>query len=93
MLQSPWKYREASDFQERKEIMTESIIISLLSMLGTAVGAFGGFRLTAYRIEQLEKKVEKQSVGLQRLPVLEEKLSVANHRITDLENIVNGYRG
>jgi hypothetical protein len=85
MLQSPWKYREASDFQERKEIMTESIIISLLSMLGTAVGAFGGFRLTAYRIEQLEKKVEKQSVCVNKLPVLEEKISVANHRITDLE--------
>ena len=72
--------------------MTESIIISILSMLGTALGAFGGFRLTAYRIEQLEKKVEKQSSCVQRLPVLEEKLSVANHRITDLENLVNGYR-
>ena len=73
-------------------IMTQSIIVSILSLLGTAVGAFGGFRLTAYRIEQLEKKVEKQSAGLQRIPVLEEKLSVANHRIGDLEKIVAGYK-
>ena len=71
MIKSAWKYREASYFQERNEIMTESIIISLLSMLGTALGAFGGFRLTAYRIEQLEKKVEKQSVCINKLPVLE----------------------
>ena len=72
--------------------MTQSIIVSLLSLLGTAIGAFGGFRLTAYRIEQLEKKVEKQSVGIQKIPVLEEKISVANHRITDLEHTMDAYR-
>ena len=34
--------------------MTE-IIVALLALLGTALGSFSGFRLTSYRVEQLEK--------------------------------------
>ncbi len=47
---------------------------------------------TLYRIEQLEKKVEKHNNFIERvyecervLDVDEEKLEVANHRIDDLE--------
>lgn len=76
--------------------MTESIIVAVLALLGTLGGTFGGIltanKLTNYRIEQLEKKVEKHNQVVERVYILEkdeavikEEISVANHRISDLE--------
>lgn len=65
--------------------MNDSILIALLSFAGTLVGSFSGMRLMSYRIEQLEKKVDKHNNFAERIPLLEEKISVANHRIDDLE--------
>lgn len=76
--------------------MTETIIVALLSLGGTLVGSFSGImaanKLTTYRIEQLEKKVEKHNNVIERVyklekseAVMEEEIKVANHRIDDLE--------
>ena len=65
--------------------MESEIVIAGLSMLGTLIGSFGGSRLTAYRIAQLEKKVDKHNNFAERVPILEEQMKVANHRISDLE--------
>ena len=54
----------------------------------TLAGSFGGTQLTKYRIEQLEKKVEKHNSVVERTFLLEEKMKVANHRIEDLEGKV-----
>lgn len=69
--------------------MTETVIVALLSFVGTLIGSFGGMRLMSYRIEQLEKKVDKHNNFATRVPVLEEKMAVANHRIDDLERTTN----
>ena len=76
--------------------MSETIIIALISLLGTLGGTFGGIlatsKLTNYRIEQLEKKVDKHNNIIERTykledndKLLEEKIKVANHRIDDIE--------
>jgi hypothetical protein len=76
--------------------MATEIIISLVTLLGSALGTFGGIfvnsKLTAYRIEQLEKKQDKHNAVIERTYRLEkevelqaEKIKVANHRIDDLE--------
>lgn len=76
--------------------MAPSIITALLALVGTTIGSVAGIltanKLTNYRIEQLEKKVEKHNSVLEKLyglesrtDVLEEKIKVANHRIDDLE--------
>ena len=76
--------------------METEIIISLITLLGSALGTFGGIfvnsKLTAYRIEQLEKKQDKHNAVIERTYRLEEavmlheaKIKVANHRIDDLE--------
>ena len=39
----------------------------------------------SYRIEQLEKKVDKHNNFAERIPVVEEQIKVINHRIEDLE--------
>lgn len=65
--------------------MIESIIVGVLSLTGTIIGSFGGMRLMSYRIEQLEKKVDKHNNFAERMPVVEEKMKVCERRIEDLE--------
>lgn len=76
--------------------MDNTIIIALISFAGTLIGTFGGIvtsnKLTNYRIQELEKKVEKHNKVVERVYVLEkdkavfeEEIKVANHRIDDLE--------
>ena len=79
--------------------MPENIAVALIAFGGTLVGTFGGIitssRLTNYRIQQLEKKVDKHNTLVERTfrleetcSVLGEKIKVANHRIEDLERSV-----
>ena len=75
-------------------------IIAVLSLLGTLGGSYFANKrssaLIAYRLEELEKKVDKHNSVVERTygleeaqAVLEEKIKVANHRIEDLENLEN----
>lgn len=72
------------------------IMVALIGLLGSAAGAFVGVvtsaKLTNYRIEQLEKKVDKHNTVIERTyrleetqAVIQEQIKVANHRISDLE--------
>lgn len=76
--------------------MPSEILVGLLSLAGTIIGSFAGIltanRLTNYRIDQLEKKVDKHNQVVERvfkiegeLGTINEKIDVANHRIKDLE--------
>ena len=69
--------------------MSDAGIVAVLSLIGTFVGSFSGIQLIKYRIEQLEKKVEKHNSIVERTYLLEEKIKVANHRIEDLERKVD----
>lgn len=79
----------------------EAIIVALIGLIGSGVGAFGGIlissKLTQYRLEQLEHKVEVHNGVIDRVYKLEErtelqeeKIKVANHRIDDLEAFHKG---
>lgn len=72
------------------------IMVALIGLAGSAFGAFIGVlasaKLTNYRIEQLEKKVDKHNTVIERTykmeetqAVIQEQIKVANHRIGDLE--------
>lgn len=65
--------------------MWGEIMVALISFVGTCVGSWGGLKLISYRIEQLEKKVDKHNNFAERMPVVEEQIKVINHRIEDLE--------
>lgn len=76
--------------------MSETVIVAILALIGTLGGSFGGIitanKLTNYRIEQLEAKVERHNQVIERVyqlekneAVMEEEIKVANHRIDDLE--------
>jgi hypothetical protein len=71
--------------------MSETIIVALIAFAGTLAGSFLAQRKTtaliAYRLEQLERKVDKHNNVIERTYILEEKMKVANHRIDDLEKL------
>jgi hypothetical protein len=78
--------------------MSEGIIIAFITLGGSGLGSLVGIivssRLTSYRLEQLEKKVDKHNTVIERtfavekkLAVQEEQIKVANNRIEDLERL------
>ena len=66
-------------------------MVAILALIGTLAGTFGGIltssKLTVYRIQQLEKKVDKHNNFAEKIPTLNEKIKVINHRLDDLERI------
>ncbi len=78
----------------------EALIVALIGLAGSAIGSILGVmasaRLTSYRLEQLEKKVQAHNNLIERTykleertEIQEEKIKVANHRIEDLEKKVD----
>ena len=76
--------------------MSEAVIVAILALIGTLGGSLAGIltanKLTNYRIQKLEEKVEKHNKVIERVynlekheAVMDEEIKVANHRIDDLE--------
>lgn len=69
--------------------MNETIIVGLLSLLGTLAGTFGGIitanRLTTYRIERLEEKVNKHNTVIERVFRLEGRTTELEHDVKELK--------
>lgn len=75
--------------------MSETIIVPLLSLLGTILGTFGGIltasKLTNYRIEQLEKKVEKHNHVIERVYELEKQEAVMDEEIKNISHQIEEF--
>ena len=69
--------------------MSETLLVAILSLIGTLLGTLGGIltanKLTNYRIEQLEKKVEKHNNVIERVYNLEKKQAVDEEEIEHLK--------
>mgnify|MGYP002580046260 CR=1 FL=1 len=66
-----------------------SLAVAGMSLIGTLAGTFGGIlvsnKLTTYRIEQLEKKVEKHNNLVERMQAVEDRAKSNTHRIDTWE--------
>ena len=76
--------------------MSDAVLVALIGLAGSGIGSVLGIlvssKLTQYRLEQLEKRVQAHNNLIERTYKLEErtelqeeKIRVANHRIDDLE--------
>ena len=69
--------------------MRVEIIVALIGLAGSGLGAFIGVmtsaKLTQYRLEQLEEKVDKHNKLIERTFILEGKMSEAEHDIIDIK--------
>lgn len=59
--------------------MTDTVIVAILSLIGTLGGTFGGIivssKLTNFRIEQLEIKVNEHNKVIERVFKLEQRVN------------------
>lgn len=69
--------------------MNSEIIVALLGLLGTFLGSLLGVvaagKLTQYRLQQLEEKVNKHNNIIERTYVLEGAVSELQHDVKDLK--------
>ena len=70
--------------------MTEVVIVAILSLIGTLIGSLGGIiaanKLTNYRIQQLEEKVEKHNKVIERVYNLEKNEAIIKEEIEHLSH-------
>lgn len=73
----------------QRDSLNNEVLVALLALVGTLSGTFGGIltssKLTAYRIEQLERKVDIHNSFAERIPIIEEKLKEFNKRLDNIE--------
>lgn len=73
--------------------MDSSIISALIALSGSLLGTLGGImvsnKLTAYRLEQLEKKVDKHNNVLERVALMEQNEKTIWRRVDELRNEVH----
>ena len=72
--------------------MSSEIIVALLGLVGTLAGSFLGVlaaqKLTQYRLQQLEEKVNKHNNLIERTCRLEGRMTEAEHRLNSLDRTV-----
>lgn len=70
--------------------METEVIVSLITLCGSALGTFAGIavnaKLTNFRLEQLEKKVNKHNNVIERTVKLEERVGALDYRLKEIEN-------
>jgi len=72
--------------------MDNTIIVAVLSALGTLLGSIGGIlataRMTSYRLSKLEEKVDKHNNVVERMARVEQSTSSAHHRLDGLQGLI-----
>lgn len=75
--------------------MTSTVVVALLSLCGTLFGSIAGImtanKLTTYRIEQLEKKVDKHNSVIERVALLEKDEETVERRVEDIAEMIEKY--
>lgn len=65
--------------------MSDTVLVALISFVGTFIGSFTGMNLIKWRIQQLEKKVEKHNSVVERTFRLEDDIKYIKEDIKDLK--------
>ncbi len=67
--------------------MSETVVVALIAcvgtLLGSLLGVFASAKLTNYRLEQLEKRVEKHNNLVERMIAVEASAKSAHKRLDE----------
>lgn len=72
---------------------TEIIVAAItgcITLAGVLVSNSRSQAVTETRLEELTREVREHNNFARRIPVVEEQIKVANHRIADLEALMRG---
>lgn len=73
--------------------MDASIVVALISLAGTLISGVTGVALINWRLNNLEKKVEKHNQIVERTYKLEGQVLELQHDVRDLKSGINELRG
>ena len=70
--------------------MTDSVVVAILSLVGTLIGSMTGIltanKLVNYRLKKLEEKVQAHNNLIERTYKLEGRMNEVEHNIRDMRN-------
>ena len=69
------------------ETIVAAIITGVVTLAGVLIANSKSQAVTDVKIEELTREVRKHNSFAEKIPVIEEQIKVANHRIDDLEHI------
>lgn len=64
-----------------------ALVSGLVTLAGVLIANSKAQAVTDVKIEELTREVRKHNSFAEKIPVIEEQIKVANHRIDDLEHI------
>ena len=67
------------------ETILSAVIAGAVTLIGVLIANSRSQAVTDTKLEELTREVRSHNNFAQRIPVLEEQMKVANHRIADLE--------
>ena len=67
------------------ESIAAALITGAITLIGVLIANSKSQAVTETKLEELTREVRAHNNFAQRIPVLEEQIKVANHRIEDLE--------
>ena len=64
-----------------------ALVSGIVTLAGVLIANSKSQAITDVKIEELTREVRKHNSFAEKIPVIEEQIKVANHRIDDLEHI------
>lgn len=69
------------------ETIVAALVSGIVTLAGVLIANSKSQAVTDVKIEELTREVRKHNSFAEKIPVIEEQIKVANHRIDDLEHI------
>ena len=69
----------------RSETILSAVIAGAVTLIGVLIANSRSQAVTDTKLEELTREVREHNNFARRVPILEEQMKVANHRIADLE--------
>lgn len=68
------------------ESIASALITGAITLIGVLIANSKSQAVTDTKLEELTREVREHNNFARRVPILEEQMKVANHRISDLED-------
>ena len=72
------------------ETILSAVIAGAVTLIGVLIANSRSQAVTDTKLEELTREVREHNDFARRVPVIEEQIKVANHRISDLEKLMEG---
>lgn len=69
------------------DALIAAVFSGIVTLAGVLIANSKAQAVTDVKIEELTREVRKHNSFAEKIPVIEEQIKVANHRIDDLEHI------